>query len=396
MRAGRIGGGSVLRLGIILTRLVACAGLAAFAAAGPAQAAEDSPYVVAKVAVDVTAKSAVEAKNKAMAEAERKGLAIVLRRVAPFGALAQLPDLGGQQSEALVDGLSIRSEKMSTTRYIASFDITYNEQAVKQMLADHGIPLSEARAPSILILPVVLDGDKVKSAGESWQAAWLDVDAAHGLAPATIVQPRQGLDARMVRAVLAGNETAYAQLKSGYTGQPLVVAVGQPAKDGTFVTRLAGTDSVGKINYGRSVRLKRDPKLTAREEADFALAVLESRFKALQETQGVVGEAAPAAYEPGAYQQDTAPAPGQAAPQGEPGRNVMALVPFGSLKEWQQIRAKLMYVPGLQALEVNSLSARGAQVTFDYPGSLGKLQQVLAENGFSFENADENFIIRVR
>ena len=129
---------------------------------------------------------------------------------------------------------------------------------------------------------------------------------------------------------------------------------------------------------------------TAAEEASFALAVLESRFKAMQ-TEGVTMEAAPANYEQGAPA-----APGQAARQGEPERRVMALVEFSGLKQWQEIRAKLMYVPGLQALEVDSLSARGASITFDYAGSLGRLQQVLAENGFSFENAEENFIIRAR
>jgi hypothetical protein len=228
----------------------------------------------------------------------------------------------------------------------------------------------------------------VKSAGESWRQAWLDLDAAHGLAPATILQPRPGLNARIVQAVLAGDHAAYSQVKSGYTDQPLVIAVGQPGKDGNFVTRLAGADSVGRINFGRSVKLKRDAKATAAEEAGFALAVLESRFKAMQ-TEGVSMEAAPAAYEQGVPQ-----VPGQA--KGEPERRVMALVEFSGLKQWQEIRAKLIYVPGLQALEVNSLSARGASVTFDYAGSLGHLQQVLAQNGFSFENAEENFIIRAR
>jgi hypothetical protein len=250
--------------------------------------------------------------------------------------------------------------------------------------------MNEARAPSILVLPLVLDGDKVKSAGEGWQAAWLDLDAAHGLAPATIVQPRQGLDAGTVRAALAGSANAYQRIKSGYTEQPLVIAVGQPVEGGKFVTRLVGTDSVGRINYGRSAKLKKDSQATEREEAEFALALLESRWKAMQ-AQGATMGAAPAAYE-----QEAAPGTAAPAPQGEPGRIVMALVEFSGLKQWQEIRARLMYVPGLQALEVNSLSARGASVTFDYAGSLSHLQQVLAQNGFSFENADESFIIRPR
>ena len=43
-----------------------------------------------------------------------------------------------------------------------------------------------------------------------------------------------------------------------------------------------------------------------------------------------------------------------------------------------------MQVAGIQALEVNSLSARAASITFDYAGSLGRLQKELDQNGFVF------------
>jgi hypothetical protein len=75
---------------------------------------------------------------------------------------------------------------------------------------------------------------------------------------------------------------------------------------------------------------------------------------------------------------------------------VTAVVVFAGLKEWQQIRGRLTQVPGLQGLEVNSLSARTASVTFGYAGSLGHLQKVLADSGFSFENRDEAFVLRTR
>jgi hypothetical protein len=92
------------------------------------------------------------------------------------------------------------------------------------------------------------------------------------------------------------------------------------------------------------------------------------------------------------------PPPGAAIPQpqGEPGRLVTAVVLFGGLKEWQQIRGRLVQVPGLQGLEVNSLSPRMANITFGYAGTLGHLQQVLASSGFSFENRDEAFVLRAQ
>ena len=82
-----------------------------------------------------------------MADAQKRGIDIVLRRVVPFSFSAKLPDLQPQQVETLVNGISIRKEQYSTTRYIATLDVSFNEQAVKQLLASLGIPTSEERAP---------------------------------------------------------------------------------------------------------------------------------------------------------------------------------------------------------------------------------------------------------
>jgi hypothetical protein len=55
-----------------------------------------------------------------------------------------------------------------------------------------------------------------------------------------------------------------------------------------------------------------------------------------------------------------------------------------------------MNVAGIEALEVNTLSARGASVTFDYAGSLGHLQEVLGQNGFEFGDREGTFVLRSR
>jgi Uncharacterized protein conserved in bacteria (DUF2066) len=360
--------------------------LAGLAGVLPAWAAEESPYTVAKISVDVTDKSAVAAKNKAISEAGEQALDTVLSRVVPFSALSQLPALAPQQAEALVNGLSIRKEQYSTTRYIATLDIILNEQGVKQLLAAYGIPTNDARAPMISVLPVTLEGDKVKAGNDAWRQAWLDIDVSNGLTPANVLRPRPDLEAGTVRAVLAGDTSAYASLQGEYGSAPLVVAVGEPVGGGQFVTRLAGEDGVGRINYGRIDQVGgEEASAAAHDAAAFAYALIENRWKAMQSPGGAV---APARYE------DGTPAPG--APQGEPPRNVIAVVPFSGLKEWQDIRARLDHVPGIQGLEVNSLSPRMASITFDYPGSLGVLQKVLGDYGFAFENRDENFVLRPR
>ena len=357
--------------------------------AAPAQADDDTPYTVSKIDVDVTAKNAVAAKAKAMADAQKRGIDTVLRRVVPFSFSAKLPDLQPQQVETLVNGMAIRKEQYSTTRYIATLDVIFNEQGVKELLSSLGIPTSEERAPMISVLPLVIDGNKVKSVNEPWRQAWLDLDLTHGLTPANVLQPRPELEAGMVRAVLAGDAGAFAAVQRDYGSAPLIIAVGQKVEGGRFVTRLAGTDGVGRINYGRSDKLSGTAPKAAQDAASFAYAVLENRWKATRAAPDPV--AAPVNYEEGGTP------PPQAAPQqGEPGRLVTAVVVFAGLKEWQQIRGRLAQVPGLQRLEVNSLSARTASITFDYAGSLGHLQQVLGQSGFSFENREEAFVLRAR
>ena len=352
-----------------------------------ANAAGESPYTVSKIAVDVTAKSAVAAKAEAMAEAEQRAVNIVLRRVTPFNAHAQLPALDPQQVEGMVSGLSIRKEQYSTTRYIASLDIILNQQAVRQFLANLGVPISDERAPMISVLPLVMEGDKVKAGGnENWRQAWLDLDLTHSLTPANIVRARSDLDAGAVRAVLAGDVGAYASLQGTYGSAPLVIAVGQQVDGGQFVTRLAGADSVGRINYGRAEQFDaRGAKVTTGDAAALAYAILENRWKATR-SSGTPVE--PVRYEEGV--------PAGAASQGEPARSVVAMVPFSGLKEWQDIRARLTQVPGVQGLEINSLSPRMASVGFNFAGSLGLLQKVLGDYGFAFENRAEGFVVRAR
>ena len=372
------------RIAVVALPLLALPALAA-----GAQAA-DSLYEVAKISVDVTAKDAVAARDEGMAEAQMRAVKTVLQRLLPLSAQDQIPEFTPEDVEGLVNGVSIRSEQNSTTRYIATLDVSVSEPGIKKLLQDQAMPYSESRAPSISILPLVIAGGSVKSeGGEGWRQAFEQLDLAHSATPATILRPRPGLSLDTVKAVLAGDAQALATMQADYGYGPLVLAVGEAAK-GEFVTRLAGTDSVGAINFGRSDKLSADARTIAREAAATAFGIIENRWKVSQ-----APEASPTdvKYEEGAG----APAaePG-AAPKGEVPRNVVAQVEFSSLKDWQDIRGRLMNVAGIEALEVNTLSARGASVTFDYAGSLGHLQEVLGQNGFEFGDREGTFVLRSR
>lgn len=357
---------------------------------GPARAA-DSLYTVAKISVDVTAKDAVAAREMGMAEAEQRAVMTVLKRIVPTSAYSSLPEISKDDIETLVNGVSIRSEQNSTTRYLAVLDISLNEQALQQFLQDQNISFSEARAPSISILPLMLDGGSVKSEGaEGWREAWEDLDLSHSVTPATILRPRPDLDAGTVKAVLAGNPPALASIQKDYNYGQLVIAVGE-LDHGQFVTRLAGTDAVGPITFEQSDKLTGDAKTAARNAAGIAFGVLENRWKMSQEGEAPATEVK---HEEGTG--TGAETEGKSNEPAEVPRNVVAEVEFSGLKDWQDIRGRLMNIAGIQGLEVNSLSARAASITFDYAGSLGKLQTELGQNGFELGEKDGNFVLRSR
>jgi hypothetical protein len=357
---------------------------------GPARAA-DSLYTVAKISVDVTAKDAVAAREMGMAEAEQRAVMTVLKRIVPTSAYSSLPEISKDDIETLVNGVSIRSEQNSTTRYLAVLDISLNEQALQQFLQDQNISFSEARAPSISILPLMLDGGSVKSEGaEGWREAWEDLDLSHSVTPATILRPRPDLDAGTVKAVLAGDPPALASMQEDYNYGQLVIAVGE-LDHGQFVTRLAGTDAVGPITFEQSDKLTGDAKTAARNAAGIAFGVLENRWKMSQEGEAPATEVK---HEEGTG--TGAETEGKSNEPAEVPRNVVAEVEFSGLKDWQDIRGRLMNIAGIQGLEVNSLSARAASITFDYAGSLGKLQTELGQNGFELGEKDGNFVLRSR
>jgi hypothetical protein len=381
---------------MVLRRLrgLTAAGGVLFLLAGLPDAAwaADSLFEVAKISVDVTAADAVAARAIGMEEAGSRAVKTVLQRLVPVNAQELIPELAKEDVEALVNGISIRKERNSTTRYIATLDVSVNEQGIKQLLQEYGIPYGETRAPSISILPLMIEkGNLNTEGGDAWRQAWEELDLAHSMTPATILRARPELSLDTAKAVLSGDGAGLEAMQADYGYGPLLIAVGE-VTGGKFVTRLVGTDGVGALDYGQSEKLGGDVQAAAREAASLAFGVIENRWKMTQSGEQPTTEVN---YQQGAPA-DRPEGQGEETSKTEVPRMVVAQVEFSGLKDWQEIRGRLMKVAGIQALEVNSLSARAASITFDYVGSLGKLQQTLGENGFLFDERDGTFVLRSR
>jgi hypothetical protein len=356
-------------------RRVAAAGMLCLWALsiGPsAHARGGALYTAAKISVDVTAKDAVAAKNEALRQAKQRALRTVFKRLAPYSAFERLPEVKTAAIEDMLTNFSVRREANSQTRYLATLDFQFNANAVHRLLDEANIPYADVQAAVVLLLPIYIRDGKVDTTGrDPWRQAWLALDFEHSVAPARLARHGPDLDAEAVKAILSGEGDGFDALMEKHKTDTLVLAVAETATGTNELTvRLYGIDAAGPFALARSAKVHDDHlAAAAQRSAKLALGVLEGRWKLTQSIP-----------ESGA---------------GDSARHSVTLtVEFSSLRQWQQIRSRLAKVPGVQAMEVASLSARSADVTFRFPGGAQSLSAKLAAHNMALSNVGGAWVLR--
>lgn len=329
-------------------------------------------YTVAKVKTDATAKDAVSAKRQALASAGERALRTLFKRVAPYTAYDRLPAVKTALIDDMLENFSVRRERNSATQYLATLDYRFNADAVRQFLSGYNIPHSDVQAARIIVLPVFIKGDKVIASGsDPWRKAWAQLDLQHAITPVRLVSTGPSLTADVLAAILAGDADRFGALKTRYKTETLVLAVARAAPGtGRVEIKLYGIDAVGPLALARTDRIYgTDLDAGVRRAALVSLRILEERWKITQTDPEAAG--------------------GDAAQQ-----PVIMTVEFASLKQWQQIRARLARIPGVQAMEISSLSARSADITFRYPGGAQRLGPKLSAHNMVMSNIGGDWILR--
>jgi hypothetical protein len=340
-----------------------------------AQAKGPTIYTVSKVAVVADADNAVAAKEKALAEAQQIALRALLSRMTPWKAHAKLPVLSNDMVERMVEGFAVRRESNSTTRYIASLDFSFEPHAVRDILNRFALPYTDQQAPQVLLLPVMIEGGALRPGTKNaWYDALSDVDVEHALTPMKLAPPRTDLTAAMIGDISASSRSLLETLAYQYRAENLVLAAADVDPQATqFRMRLVGQDAVGPFMLDRSYRIQqRDTEATAKLAAQIAVKVIEGRWKMTRlASQGAL--AGPADLQ-------TVPLTAQ----------------FSGLKAWQEMRARLAKVPGLQGMDIKALNARGANLTVDFPGGAERLSQAAQTQGLALEQRGQQWILVAR
>ncbi len=354
----------------------------------PALAASDKVYTIGNYPVEASAASAVVAKDKALAEGQQAAFRSLLKRIVPVTSYKQLSRVTAVSAADLVSGFSVRSERNSSTDYIASLDFNFYAPAVRALLQREGIPFVDDQAASVTIVPVLRQGNPpvAKADTSLWRRSWAGLDLTHTVTPVSVAPLKPVIHADTIKMLIEGDDNGLRILTQEYATSLIVLAIVEPDMSGkSMVVTLTGQDAIGPLLLKRTYRISDGDVAYASElAAVVALGVLEGRWKAVK--GGLTANAAtPAAM---------SDVPVWAATAGTSGEPVRVVVEFDSPAQWNDMRAQLLDTSGVEGMEIATLSARNAEVSMRFPGGAAGLAKAVGGRGLALASIGEVWVLR--
>jgi len=353
---------------------------------GSATSAQTSNvFTVAKYPVEASAANAVAAKSEASQQGRKSAFRSLLKRLVPANSYPLIEQLTKLDPEPYVGGVRVRKEETSRTQYIATLDFSFEPDAVRGLLTQHGIPIVDQAAPitSLLLLyqasPTIKESAMQPAQGAgAWRGVWKGLDLENSVAPAKLVQRPSDLTPEVATGLLRADPETLATVGGQYSTSQLVVVLAEPLmKTNELQVTMAGQDAVGRFSVTTRYRLD-DEDFTYSLElaAVIAQGVLEGRWKAAQSGDVAINGVAGG----GRF--------------GGPVTPLTVLVEFGNLGQWQRQQQVLASTPGVSNLQIGSLSGRSASVSLSFPGGGEALQAALGRQGGVLENINGFWIMR--
>ena len=216
-----------------------------------------------------------------------------------------------------------------------------------------------------------------------WRDAWSGLDLDHTLTPVKLESLKPVIHNDTVNMLLAGDDSAIRILTNEYKTDQILLVVAEPdlaAKK--MVVTLAGQDAVGPILLQRNYRLSDGDLAYASElAAVVALGVLEGRWKAARGGQQATTE-------------QPAWAAGGASTSSASGERVTFVAEFNTLAQWNDIRTQLLDTPGVEDLDISSISNLNADVALRLPGGAQGLANAVGGRGLNLANSGVGWVLR--
>lgn len=346
-----------------------------------AQANPDRAFTVSNYPVFATAQDAVTAKRIALKEGQDAALRSVLKRIVPVTAYARLRALPEMAASRFIEGMSVKSERNSSTEYIATMDFTFSAETLRKHLRSVGVPFVDTQAEPAILVPITLQAGGGQGANGvratpkpdlgSWGDTWKSLDLANSVAPLRVAALRPAIGADVITRLRERDTRAAQDFSAKYGSSQTIAAISQYDRAaGKLHVVLSGRDAVGAVYLKRSYPvLDGDVAYAQDYAAAVSQGILEGRWKAVRSKGSVGGGTGP----------------------NEP---VSIEVYFGSPAQWYDIEGQLRALPGISDFRTEGVSARSADIAFNYPGGGARLRGVLAQQGFSLTPAGQRWVLQ--
>ena len=337
-------------------------------AAVPAQAQD--VFSVSNVLVDETAASADEARTAALAKGEQMAWRLLVERLVLAEDQERVLRVGRAQITDLIRSFSVDEERVSSERYKANLTFRFKPEEVRWIIRRQNVPFAETPGPTLLVLPVVVQGGTATlwSEGDAWLQAWQNAPPGHGfievLAPFGDLSDLLAIDAD---DAIAGNWNLMRPLAERYGADGVLVAVIDT--DGGFSLDL--TQYIESI--GQQVPLLLSPILG---QADQPLGP-ERLAAAVELSDRSINEAWKQANLLSLDSEST----------------IVVDVSLNNLSDWIAVRQLLSEQAIVESVEPMVISATSARVSVVFYGDIVRLQTALRQRGYALVDQGDDWVI---
>lgn len=317
-----------------------------------AASADSKMFSATNIQVDVTADNAALAREQAMQDGQKKALMVVMERITPDYVIEQLTELVPDDIINMVQDLRVLNEKTSTVRYIATLEVRFNPDAVRELLRQNGLPYVRTSGKPMLILPIYKRSPSstpmLWEEENAWLRAWINRTVESYMVPLFV--PMGDLaDVQIIAAdqIVKGDLEAAQRLAKRYEAEGiLIVEVVRSGSSFTVNGRAMDEVTASEIpNFSFTVPLTKNTSST------FAIAVR----KVVEHLDGVWKREQMVQFNDAA--------------------SLVAMVPVSNLSQWHKIRSRLERIPLISSYYLQAARSGVLQLTIFFAEDLDRLQR---------------------
>lgn len=338
---------------VFLTMLLFSLSVATGVRAAPA---DSKMFSAGGIKVDVTAETAAKAREQALQDGQKRALMVVMERITPDYVVEQLAELVPDDIINMVRDMSVSNEKTSSVRYMATLDVSFNADAVRDLLRQNGLPYVRTSGKQLLILPVYKRSPAASPVlwdeDNPWLRAWSNRTVESYMIPLTV--PAGDLadnNLLNIEQVVQGDLKAAENLAKRYEAEGILV-VRMTRNGAVFTVDAMAMDeaTASEIkNFSFTLPLKKNTAATYANAVKKVVNHLENVWKRDQMVQ--FNEVTP----------------------------LVAMVPVSTVKQWTVIQKRLDRIPLISSYNLQAARAGVLQLTIFFAENLDRLQKEMAK-----------------